>query len=101
MSTPEWSIFDRLDELEDITLGLMEKAETTEPTLKDAYNIAKDASILGKLGFLLAFVHTAVRASNPRETKGTWTHVLKVSGLSESVLKSVEDSMVKVCESVE
>jgi len=29
MSKPEWHIFDRLDELENITLELMEKADTT------------------------------------------------------------------------
>jgi len=30
MSKPEWSIFDRLDELEGITLELIEKAKTTK-----------------------------------------------------------------------
>ena len=32
---PEWSIFDRLDEVEKITLEQMEKTDTIEPTLKN------------------------------------------------------------------
>ena len=101
MSTPEWSIFDRLDELEDITLGLMEKADVTEPTLENTSTVARDASILAHLGFLLAFTSTAARSSVPRETKDRWIHVLKASGLSEKMLNLVEEFMITICESVE
>ena len=101
MSTPEWSIFDRLDELEDITLKLMEKADTTEPTLKEVSPIARDASILAKQGFIFSFINYAVKASNPRETKDMWIRILKTNGLSEKTLDSMEKLMFGVCESIE
>ena len=55
MSEPEWSLFDRLDELESITLQLMEKADTAEPTLKGTSTIAKDARILAIFALSTAF----------------------------------------------
>ena len=82
MSTPEWSIFDRLDELEDITLGLMEKTDTTEPTLKNTSTVARDAITIAKLGFMLAFRLQAIGASNPRAEKNKCIDLMKRVGLS-------------------
>ncbi len=101
MSTPKWSIFDRLDELEDITLGLMEKAETTEPTLKDASTVARDAITIAKLGFMLAFRLQATGASNPRAEKNRCIDLMKRVGLNEKELDRLDAWAVAVCECLE
>ncbi len=101
MSTPEWSIFDRLEELEDITLKLMENADTTEPNLKNTSVVARDAIILARAGFTLAFVSAAAGVSNPRELKDRCIHLFRGVGLSKRMLDSMEEFMLSVCESAE
>ena len=99
MSTPEWSIFDRLEELEDITLKLMEKTETAEPTLKSVSTVAKDASILARYAILFAFTSSvADKSDDPRRLKDTYIEFLKRAGLSEEQLKRLRDRLVTVCE---
>ena len=91
MSTPEWSLFDRLDELEDITLKLMEKAETTEPTLKDT-------AILAETAFLLGVGLEIVNAPNRIEAKDATIAFLKVSGLSKEKLDRMDELVTAICE---
>ena len=101
ISTPEWSIFDRLDELEDITLKLMEQTEVKEPNLKDTSTAANDANILAKQTLIFAFIHWAATGHSQRETKDRIISILKKTGLSEKMLDSVEGRMTEVCEFVE
>jgi len=101
MSTPEWSIFARLDELEDITLKLMEKADTTEPTLKDTSTVARDARILAELAFILGFGAYIHYASKPIELKDKLLGAFKKQGLSGEILDSLEKFMTARCEDIE
>jgi len=92
---PEWSIFDRLDELEDITLNLMEKADTTEPTLKETSTIARDARLLAEFAFILGFsAYIGDSSDNPIELKDKFTSVLKSQNLNEELFEAISSYMV-------
>ena len=97
---PEWSIFDRLDEVEKITLELMEKADTTEPTLKEASILLKDAIILATYALYFHFVITS-KGRDARKLKDGYIGVLKSAGLSKSSLESIHESLIKLCEAIE
>ncbi len=101
MDTPEWSIFDRLDEIEDITLKLMEKADITEPTLKDTTTIAREARILAWYGIGMGFLETAQDLPNPRALKDNIIRSLNNLGLSQRTLKTMEEMLIKMCEVIE
>ena len=98
---PEWHLFDRLSELEDITLKLMEKADTTEPTLKETTALARDAFMLAILAFGSSFAADAIKAGNPRALKDRDIATFKKLGVSEETLKDVEEILVHICEELE
>jgi hypothetical protein len=98
---PEWSIFDRLNELEDITLKLMEKDDTLEPTLKDTAVIAKDAFILATLNFVRSFIVDASTAVNRRALKDELIAYFKRRGMSEKTRNLMEETLVDTCERLE
>ena len=100
--TPEWSIFDRLDELEDITLKLMEKADEAEPVLKDVVSMLKDALIMGHAGIYFTFVAAAGLAGHDyRKGKDLFIGILKSRGLSKERVGEVEHTLTQVCERIE
>ena len=101
MSTPEWNIFGRIEELEDIALKLMEKADITEPTLKDMSTVARDARISAEFGFILGFDAYIHYAPKPIELKDKLIGVFKKQGLSREILDSLEKFMAATCEDVE
>ena len=80
---PEWGIFDRLDELEKITLELMEKTDTTEPTLKDT-------AVLAEVAFLLGVGFHIVEARDSMLAKNVSMDILKAAGLSEGKLDAMD-----------
>jgi len=98
---PEWSIFDRLDEVEKITLEQMEKTDTIEPTLKNTATRAKDASLLAFVALGMGFMASAIDYPNPRELKDHYIHALNRLDLSERALKIVENVLIKLCELIE
>lgn len=92
---PEWSIFDRLDELEDITLKLMEKADTTEPTLRETSSTTRDARLLAELAFTLAFsAYLGDSSDKPIELKDKLIGILESQGLSEKLFEPISNYMV-------
>jgi hypothetical protein len=97
MGIPEWSIFDRLDELEKITLEQMEKTDTIEPTLKNMAIVARDAIILARHALWFGFVHSVAFGRNPRELKDSQLELLKKAGLSGEQLQWLEQAMILVC----
>ncbi len=101
MSTPEWSIFDRLDELEDITLKLMEKTDVTEPSLKDTSTMATDAIILALFVLGTAFLESATNVQNPRAQKDHYIDSFKQVGLSPKILEGAEKVLIQMCELIE
>jgi len=99
---PEWSLFDRLDELENITLKLMEKADTTEPTLKEVTEIARDAHLLAELAFILGFsAYIGQSSDSPIELKDKFTSVLKSQSLNEELFEAISNYMVNATKSFE
>ena len=98
---PEWSIFDRLDELEDITLKLWEKADTTEPTLKDIAIAVRDVHILATAAFGIGFWLIALGLKNPRALEDDYIHGFKKAGLSQKRLEFVEGLLTAACEHIE
>jgi len=101
MSKPEWHIFDRLDELENITLELMEKADTTEPSLKNTSARAHDASILALFALVTAFGAVASDVQNPRALKDGYIVNLKRAGLSQKMLELAGNVLVQMCKLIE
>ncbi len=101
MSTPEWHIFDRLDDLEKITLELMDKADTTEPTLKSTFTIAKDSTVLTLFALATAFAAVASDVRNPRALKDGYIASLKQAGLSPKMLELVEKLLIEMCKLIE
>ena len=101
---PEWQLFDRIDELEDITLKLWEEADATGPTLKKTSSVARDSLIVARNAILLNFIETVVRLSDSnraRKKKDMWLEILKRAGLSEETLNWLRKTMTRVCEVVE
>ncbi|MBA7663972.1 hypothetical protein ES703_72021 [subsurface metagenome] len=64
---PEFFIFDRLDELENITLELMEKADLGEPSVEIATRLAKHATIIAEFGLVLTFLGRVREAKSKSE----------------------------------
>lgn len=92
---PEWSIFDRLDELEDITLKLMEKADTTEPTLRKTSSTTRDAHLLAELAFIIAFsAYLGDSSEKPIELKDKVIGILESQGVNEELFKKMSKYMV-------
>ena len=92
---PEWNIFDRLDELDYITVQLMDKPKAGEPTLTEIQTMLKDASILARFGVLLAFSHHSTQA-NIRKARKLQVSILKHlgnQGLSQESLKWLRGTM--------
>lgn len=99
---PEWSIFDRLDELEDITLKLMEKADTTDPTLKETSSIARDARLLAQFAFILGFAaYIGGSSDEPIELKDKLIGILKSQNVSGELFESISNYLVNVTKKFE
>lgn len=98
---PQWSIFDRLDEIEDITLKLMEKTDITEPTLNKTSTMARDALILARYSFILGFYATCHNDDNPRKDRDDSIQILMEAGLGEETLKWLEDILTETCNIIE
>jgi len=99
---PQWSIFDRLDELEDITLELMTKTEATEPTLKETSALARDASIVARLGVAFGFISMLAMSRDPGMTTRVWTKMLdKTEDLSKEEASLIKSIMTDVLEFIE
>jgi len=93
---PEFFIFDRIDELERISLELMEDTGLTKPTLKQTQLTAKDALILAEMAFILTF---APYYEKSKKLWGAISAVLKTRGMSEDRLTSIKkylDRMYKI-----
>ena len=98
-SIPEWSIFERLDELETITLNLMDKTEFAEPTLQNIGVTLKDANVMAKYALLLAFGHLAA-VGNPEyaeHLRDSFLQHLKSMGLSPASIEWSKEMMTYYC----
>lgn len=98
---PEWSIFDRIDELENITLELMDKTEKAEPTLTKFVDSVTDAIVLASYGIWMTFILACEEASAPREGKNLILKQLKEQGLSEKSLQWLDGSLDNAAEAAE
>jgi len=102
MNSPEFFLFDRIDELEKISLELIEKTDTVEPVLKDTATMAKDNLIVATYAYVFAFTALALR--NPRGTRKQKDEMLnrfKRLGMSAKRLETLSEAMTVVCNVVE
>ena len=86
----------RIENLEDISLELMEKADTAGPIVKDPVTGAKDANAIAKYAFLVGFAVAISGASDPRERMSKWTRILSSAGLSREMLDWMEGWMATI-----
>ena len=98
---PEWNIFDRIDELENITLDLMEKTDTTKPELDIIAVRLKDAMILGTCATYFCHAITSKVIGQPRQVKDMMLNLLKEKELSEDILDILTNSLNMLCETIE
>jgi hypothetical protein len=98
---PEWHLFDRIDELEKITLELMDKTDTTEPTLKETSAQVQDAIMLAEYGVFVGVGPLIVKDPNPRLAKETFIGVLRKAGLSQKILGDLDASLTALCVAIE
>jgi hypothetical protein len=88
MSTAEWDIFKRIEDLE-------QDIETAKPTLKDANTVAIFA-------FGLAFGTMAIQTPKyARKMKDECTKHLKTIGVAPKVFDLLEQLMLKACDLAE
>lgn len=100
MSTPQWDIFRRIEDLEDLYLDQAGKVEAVEPTLKDISAQVSDATIMSRYGLLVSFVVGSIDR-DPREGKTVVIDFLKDAGLSDKQLESLNLSLSALCEMIE
>ena len=99
---PEWSIFDRIEGLEKVALELREKAEATEPTLKNIRTMVWDAHLLALFSFLDHFINAAlVRPNHARKERDTWLEQFKKYGMDKGTIDSLAILMTIICEKAE
>jgi hypothetical protein len=88
MSTAEWDIFARIENLE-------QDIKAAKPTVKDA-------NIVSMFAFGLAFGAVAVRMPDQaRGIKDSYLGYLKASGLSPKMLDILEQAMLEACDMAE
>ena len=95
--TPKFFIFDRIDELENITLELMDKTSSVEPTLKSTSESANDAVKLAQLTFILQF--SLFIRQNPDRAKRIldhWSGLLKALDVNEQIYKNLRSFMTEL-----
>ena len=97
---PEWSIFERLDELETITLELMDKKDKTEPKVTRELTQSKDAFLLAQLAYVVTFT-TFAQAADKNKLVGVKDSILKFAtnvGMSEETRKWLDTTMLNTIE---
>ena len=79
---PEWDVFGRIEELEDITLEVMDKLKVAEPKVAGAAQTAYEGFTLALLALFLAFPIFAAHSSNPRAQKDFYIGLLRKGKIS-------------------
>lgn len=98
---PELFIFDRIDELEKISLELMESTEDTKPTLKSIQILVNDTFILAELALIISFINYCAGTKKHREYKDDFIGMLKNRGLSSEKLDIINKYFTWACEGFE
>lgn len=87
---PEWSIFDRLDELENITLQLMDTTDKTMPTSSEIEVSSKDAILMAGYGIWSMFLVACKLGADSKVGKKLIIEQLVNWGVSEKPLQWME-----------
>lgn len=88
---PEWDIFKRIKDLEDLYLEQMQKIDETEPALRDT-------SIVALLAFMIGIESQLKKSSNPPKTAERWINLIKDTRLSEKEAESLVSFIKSVAE---
>lgn len=100
-SISEWQLFNRIDELEKITLELMDKTESVEPTLKDTAALARAAFHTGLFGFILGFSAASQNIKDRRKFKDEWVEYMKSQGVDKALVDHLHEWMLYICKQQE
>lgn len=98
---PEWSIFERLEEIEDIALELMDKTDKSEPALNELASSSEDAMIMAKYGIWAMFIMSCKSGADPRAGEKLIIKQLKEWGLGEKSLNWVQEALSGISDFVE
>ena len=79
----------------------MEKADTTEPTLKSTSIVARDARILARMAVSFGFISILAQCPDPRMVTNVWIDTVKKTGLSTEEINRIESIMITSCEAIE
>ena len=90
---PEWSIFDRLDEVENITLELMDKTGKITPEMSDIALASQDAHIMARYGLWALFNIMCMEGRDPVVGRELFLQQLKDWGLSEKSLVWIKKAL--------
>ena len=82
----EWSIFDRLDEVENITLDLMDKTDKVIPEMGNVALTSQDALIMARYGLWAFFNLMCMQGRDPAAGRDIFLRQLKDWGLSKKSL---------------
>lgn len=102
MSTPEFEIFKRVEELEDIALNLMEKTSNVEPSIKSLDKEHQETRKLVLATLLITYIDYATR--NPtrcRAWKDKIMDMLNHIELDTHIKEIVEQAILIICNSAE
>ena len=97
---PEWDVFKRIDELETVTLKIMDQTDKAEPTLKEMQSVLKDFGIISRTALMLSFMNWArvIKPQYVRKHRDMWLKYLKDQQLSETSIEWVNEMMTQICE---
>lgn len=98
---PEWSIFDRLDEVEGIALELMDKTDKAEPVANRITLASKDATIMAKYGIWAMFITACTQGADPQAGKKLIIKQLEEWGLSEQPLQWLQKALASIVDLAE
>lgn len=96
MSTPEFDIFKRIEDLEGITLELMDKTQVTEPTLKSLAASITEINKLSNVMCLWIFMLTVHDdLSITRRSKDSAIGFLRRHGVEAERVELIEQTLNK------
>jgi len=101
MDIPELVTLHRISELESAIHKLTKRVEATESKQTSGASSLKDAEILAKQAFLIAYYQLATCFSNPAELWDGFKNILEEQGLSQEALHTIGQWVTRSCETID
>ena len=101
MDIPQLITLQRISELESTVQKLTKRVEATENKQTSGASSLKDAEILAKQAFLIAYYQLATCFSNPAELWDGFKNILEEQGLSQEALDTIGQWVTKSCNTID